>query len=86
MQKSLLLFFALLSSTSYSVTLDEKIGQMIMLGFSGSDLSSNIKLKDDIKNKRVGGVILYKKERSNPNYHRSLALNKITKDEKIRES
>lgn len=39
------------------MSLEEKIGQMFIVGFTGNTLSSNI--EDLIKNKNIGGVILY---------------------------
>ncbi len=40
-------------------TLDEKIGQMLMIGFRGTDLTGNNHIVNDIKNLHIGGVVLY---------------------------
>jgi beta-N-acetylhexosaminidase len=40
-------------------TLDEKIGQMLMIGFRGSELSDDNHIIYDIKNLNIGGVVLY---------------------------
>lgn len=40
-------------------TLDEKIGQMIMVGFRGFTADNDSQIADDIRNGRVGGVILF---------------------------
>ncbi len=42
-----------------AVSLEEKIGQMIVVGFRGTDISNNKILSDDIKTGKIGGVILY---------------------------
>jgi beta-N-acetylhexosaminidase len=40
-------------------TLDEKIGQMLMIGFRGATLSEDNHIVQDIKNLHIGGVVLY---------------------------
>ena len=40
-------------------TLDEKIGQMLMIGFRGTVLTENNHIYNDIKNLHIGGVVLY---------------------------
>lgn len=40
-------------------TLDEKIGQMLMIGFRGTDLTKDNHIYNDIKNLHIGGVVLY---------------------------
>ncbi len=42
-----------------AVTLDEQIGQMLIVGFRGVDIENSPKIVNDINNKRIGGVILY---------------------------
>jgi len=49
------------SSAQETDSLDIMIGQMIMVGFHGQDISSHPTLLSDIKNGYVGGVILYEK-------------------------
>lgn len=44
------------------VELDKKIGQMLLIGFRGTDLFTNTKIIDDIKSKRIGGVILFDRD------------------------
>ena len=48
-------------------SLDIKIGQMIMVGYSGTSISGNDPLVDDIKKGRVGGVILFEKNIADSN-------------------
>ncbi|MBN1431607.1 MAG: glycoside hydrolase family 3 protein [Methanomicrobiaceae archaeon] len=43
-------------------TLDEKIGQMIMVGFRGFTADNDSQVADDIRNGRVGGVILFDRD------------------------
>ncbi|WP_048152875.1 glycoside hydrolase family 3 protein [Methanolacinia paynteri] len=43
-------------------TLDEKIGQMIMVGFRGFTADNDSQIADDIRNGRVGGVILFDRD------------------------
>ena len=40
-------------------TLEEKIGQMLMIGFRGTTLTANNHIYKDIKNHHIGGVVLY---------------------------
>ncbi|MFK7948119.1 MAG: glycoside hydrolase family 3 protein [Saprospiraceae bacterium] len=40
-------------------TLDEKIGQMLMIGFRGTDLTEDNHIYNDIKNLQIGGIVLY---------------------------
>ena len=43
-------------------TLEEKIGQMLMVGFRGLEVSPDSQIIKDIKAKRIGGVILFEKD------------------------
>jgi beta-N-acetylhexosaminidase len=49
------------------VSLDTKIGQMIMVGYSGTALSPNDPILSEIKNGSVGGVILFEKNITDSN-------------------
>ena len=51
------------SYTSHAQTLDEKIGQMIIVGFKGNSINSSgfKKIEKQIKNKEISGVILFSK-------------------------
>lgn len=40
-------------------TLEEKIGQMLMIGFRGTELTESNHIYNDIKNLHIGGVVLY---------------------------
>lgn len=40
-------------------TLEEKIAQMVMIGFRGTEISENHPIVNDIKNLKIGGVILF---------------------------
>lgn len=42
-------------------SLDFKIGQMLMVGVSGTDISQNASILEDIKEGNVGGVLLFEK-------------------------
>lgn len=46
------------------MTLEEKIGQLMMIGFHGTEISSEI--KDLVENKHVGGVIYFDRNMSSP--------------------
>lgn len=39
--------------------LDKKIGQMLLIGFRGMEISDNSEIAKDIQNERIGGVILF---------------------------
>ncbi|MBP2133693.1 beta-N-acetylhexosaminidase [Methanomicrobium sp. W14] len=43
-------------------TLDEKIGQMIMVGFRGFTADNDSQIADDIRDGRIGGVILFDRD------------------------
>lgn len=50
-----------LQSASGRATLDQMIGQMIMVGIRGTDLSSNPLLPDALHEGKAGGIILFEK-------------------------
>jgi beta-N-acetylhexosaminidase len=56
-----ILFFVLLTvnAIAYAVTLDEKIGQMLIIGFNGTQINSNSDITNTIKKYNIGGVILF---------------------------
>ncbi|MFZ2324573.1 MAG: glycoside hydrolase family 3 N-terminal domain-containing protein [Ignavibacteriaceae bacterium] len=56
--KKLLLVFLLISSTFAQTDIRDKISQMLMIGFSGTDLSDTM-IVNDIQQRKVGGVILF---------------------------
>lgn len=45
-------------------SLDEKIGQMLLVGFRGADVSKNPIIARDIQKNHLGGVVLYEKDNS----------------------
>ncbi len=47
------------TANQQTATLDEMIGQMIMVGFRGKNTSENPKIQADIKERHIGGVILF---------------------------
>jgi beta-N-acetylhexosaminidase len=54
------LFIFILSINSFAeVSLKEKIGQMILVGFRGDSLEKNDQIKKDIKESFIGSVILF---------------------------
>lgn len=55
----LLLWF---SAGYATVSLDQKIGQMLMVGFKGTELQPNDPIVQDILAERIGGVVLYAKD------------------------
>lgn len=46
-------------TSSNEPTLDDKIGQMLMIGFRGADLKEGNHIIEDIKTLNIGGVVLY---------------------------
>ena len=73
MKKIILAIFLMLFSMTYAVSLDEKISQMIMMGFNGDNLESR-DFKYILKNiDSISGVILFKK-----NIQDVKELNKMT--------
>ena len=59
MRKILIIFMLLFAAPSYAVTLNEMIGQLVLVGFNGKDIKSkSVKaLLADIKASKVGGVL-----------------------------
>ena len=53
---------SLKNSTSSTSELDTMIGQMVMVGFRGLELSADNPIVSDISDARVGGVILFSKD------------------------
>ncbi len=70
--------------TQGDLLLKEKIGQMIMVGFRGLTLSDNQALQKQIKEGRIGGVILFDYDLLNKKYQRNIQsksqLEKLTID------
>lgn len=63
MFKKIILVFLLLTSCSFALELDDKISQMIILGFNGNSVNSIgfKRILKDIENKKISGVILFSK-------------------------
>lgn len=62
-----LLFFAISCSEDNSTNtsdeeLDEWVGQMLMVGFRGLEIDDNSQIAKQIKNGRVGGVVLFSRD------------------------
>ena len=55
----MILFTACTGENEKKVSLDTKIGQMIMIGFRGTEIDSNSKIAKDIKKYNPGGIILF---------------------------
>lgn len=55
-----------------STTLDEKIGQMLMIGFRGLDVTEESTIVQDIQTGKVGGVILFDKDVLLNTYERNI--------------
>ena len=50
------------AKTSLQPSLDQQLGQLIMVGFQGTTLDENSSIVKAILNQQVGGVILYAKD------------------------
>ncbi len=55
----LIFIFSFITSVFAQPTLNEKIGQMIMIGFDGTVLHKNDPIVQDILTQRIGGVVLF---------------------------
>ncbi|HPO64271.1 MAG TPA: glycoside hydrolase family 3 N-terminal domain-containing protein, partial [Candidatus Kapabacteria bacterium] len=61
----IIIIFSIISCSSPSENnpvendLDKKIGQMLLIGFRGMELSDTSSIVKDIQNERIGGVILF---------------------------
>lgn len=58
---SLFLLLSINSTAQNSDSLDIKIGQMIMVGFNGTEVNETSQVIKDIKGSAIGGIILYEK-------------------------
>lgn len=54
-------------------SLDEKIGQMLMVGFRGMALEDGHFIVDDIRHRHLGGVILFDYDLQSAQYQRNIA-------------
>ena len=55
----LIILFSTISSKALALTLDEKIGQMLIIGFDGKTIDANSKIVKAIEESNIGGVILF---------------------------
>ncbi|MFC1567151.1 glycoside hydrolase family 3 protein, partial [bacterium] len=55
----LVLLLVALNPAQAKVSINEKISQMIMVGFRGDTIDVNSAIYDDIKSGRIGGVVLF---------------------------
>ena len=57
------LMFIFICNSCFALSLDEKIGQLIIVGFNGSDINSSDfkRTLKEIQNKEISGVILFSK-------------------------
>lgn len=53
------LWFSPWVSWAQSISLDQKIGQMLLIGFDGDHLNQKDPVVSDILNERIGGVVLF---------------------------
>lgn len=82
--KVLLLLLISLSFVQAEITLDQKIGQMIMVGFRGTDVQDNDWISVQIKKGEIGGVILNDFDTLSLEYGRNIVspeqLTKLTRN------
>lgn len=61
--KSIILLSTMLLSFSFlnaqEVSLEEKVGRMLIIGFRGTEINDNSPIVVDIKERKVGGIILF---------------------------
>lgn len=55
-----------------SVTLEQKIAQMLMVGFRGTELDENNYIVRDIRDHRIGGIILFDRDAMLKTYGRNI--------------
>ncbi len=73
-----LIFVALLITVSgvteeiKSQTLEEKVGQMILVGFRGTDIDENDRIVSDIREHNLGGVVLYSTDMQTDDENRNI--------------
>lgn len=53
--------FPMYSFSQNTVTIEAKIGQMIMMGLTGNSADTNVALYKDIQSGKVGGILIYEK-------------------------
>ena len=76
-------FVLLMTLNSFALTLDEKIGQMIIVGFKGDNINNTRKIQKQIQKGEISGVILFNKNLKSKEdlikmNEKFLSLNKIT--------
>ncbi len=59
LKKTFILFFMVFTSLYAEVSLEKKIGQMLMVGFYGASVNNNSQICKDIKKYNLGSVILF---------------------------
>ena len=77
--KTILLLFALLFLTACSskiatpeISLEEKIGQLLMVGFRGLSLAENPQLATDLRAGRIGAVVLFDYDSQKKSHQRNI--------------
>ena len=84
MTKKIFLLSAILSIYVQAVPLEQKIGQMLMVGFYGTSAPKNSQICKDIKKYNLGAVILFDFNPVNKNRAKNIAnknqLSKLTKE------
>ncbi len=82
MKKLLFLLLLITCSALAKPTLNQEIGQMIMVGFDGTTLHKNDPIAQDLINQRIGGVILfdynYKTKKYDKNIQNPKQLKQLT--------
>ena len=63
---------AAFADSSATVSLDQKIGQMIMIGFDGTTLTPQSPVMADIQNQRIGGVVLFDYNMKTKDFHKNI--------------
>lgn len=75
---------AQVQNTLQRMTLDEKIGQMLLVGFRGTKIEPGMVIYDEIVRQKIGGVIFFDKDQILKNGPRNITsprqLKKLTKD------
>ncbi len=76
-------FVLLMTLNSFALTLDEKIGQMIIVGFKGDNINNTRKIQKQIQKGEISGVILFNKNLKSKEdlikmNEKFLSLNKVT--------
>lgn len=68
----IIILFLLTIQSAASQSLEDKIGQMLIIGFRGTEVTSQSPIYDDINDRNIGGVVLYETDKTTNKNERNI--------------